>query len=39
MREPSAPARSKEMAMSDYLAMVAALLAYGSFFYFIWSMQ
>jgi len=28
-----------EMVMSDYLAMLLALLVYGSLFYFIWSMQ
>jgi len=28
-----------ETVMSDYLAMLLALLVYGSLFYFIWSMQ
>jgi hypothetical protein len=28
-----------ERMMSDYIAVIAALLVYGSFFYFIWTMQ
>jgi hypothetical protein len=29
----------QETEMSDYLAVLVALFIYGSFFYFIWTMQ
>jgi hypothetical protein len=31
--------RLEERVMTDYLAVLAALSAYGAFFYFLWAMQ